>query len=352
MTYLRLAGILLALPGAGLPRFPPPPNLAIDVPNTVPLAPFVLALDPIAPPPGLANCVVALGNFDGVHRGHKAVIARARALAQRLKRPCAVLTFEPHPADYFAGAPVIFRLTPQAAKARLLARLGVDGMIALTFDSGLASLSAEAFVEDILVRRLGISAAVAGYDFHFGKGRAGTPAFLAQAGARLGFAVDIVPKILADAAGSLDAVSSTATRAALAAGDVALARQLLGHDYFVTGPVIAGKQLGRTLGFPTANMALDASCKLAFGIYAVRVSVNSTTHGGVASFGRRPTFDNGLPLLETFLFDFSADLYGQDLEVTFVAFLRGEAKFDDVAALVAQMQADAAHARVLLANRA
>ena len=311
--------------------------------------PFVLAIDPATPPPGLQGAVVAIGNFDGLHRGHKAVIARARALAARLARPCAVLTFEPHPADFFAAAPIIFRLTPRDAKARMLRRLGLDGMIVLTFDAGLAGLSADAFVADILVRRLGVAAVVAGYDFHFGKGRAGSPAFLAQAGREHGFAVEVVARITADAAGALDAVSSTATREALEHGDVRRAREFLGEDYFAVGNVIPGKQLGRTLGFPTANVALDPSCRLAHGVYAVRVGLDGATYGGVASFGRRPTFDNGPPLLEVYLFDFAGDLYGRTLEVAFVGFIRGEAKFDSVEALVAAMHADAARARALLA---
>ena len=326
------------------------PFAATAVPDTSASPAFTLARDPALPPPGLAGCVAAIGNFDGVHRGHKAVIARARGLAAQLGRPCAVLTFEPHPSDFFARETVIFRLTPSAAKARLLARLGLDGMIELTFDAGLAGLSAEAFVEEILLRRLGVSAAVAGYDFHFGRGRLGTPGFLREAGARLGFGVDIVPKILADAEGSLDAVSSTATRAALERGDAALARELLGHEYFVTGEVIHGQQLGRTLGFPTANIALDLSCRLAHGIYAVRATVDGVTRGGVASFGRRPTFDNGPPLLEVFVFDFAGDLYGRDMEVAFTGFLRGEAKFDSAAALIAQMRRDEAQARAMLAG--
>lgn len=322
---------------------------AIALPQKPDTCGFVLALDPAAPPPGLENCVVAIGNFDGVHRGHKAVIARAMGLARQLARPCAVLTFEPHPSDFFAREQVIFRLTPSAAKARMLERLGLDGMVVLSFDAGLAGLGAEAFVAEILVRRLGVSAAVAGYDFHFGKNRDGTPAFLLAAGARQGFAVDIVPKIMADANGSLDAVSSTATRAALETGNVALARELLGHEYFVTGTVIKGRQLGRTLGFPTANIALDASCRLAHGIYAVRARVDGVARGGVASFGRRPTFDNGPPLLEVFLFDFAGDLYGTDIEVSFAGFIRGEAKFDSADALVAQMRGDEAQAQVMLA---
>ena len=317
-----------------------------------PLPPhFIVAEDPESPPAGLAGAVVAIGNFDGVHRGHQAVIGRARALAAELGRPTAVLTFEPHPADYFAGAPTIFRLTPPAAKALALSRLGtVDGMVVRSFDAGFASLDAEDFVADVLVRRLGIAAAVVGYDFHFGRGRAGTPAFLVESGLRHGFTVAVIDKIVADAQGDLAAVSSTAIRRALETGDVARAATLLGRHHFVLGPVVHGEKLGRTLGFPTANLRLDPAAKLAHGIYAVKVRTAAGEHGGVASYGRRPTFDNGAPLLESFLFDFSGDLYGQDIEVDFVAWIRGEEKFDSAEALVVRMNVDAAEARAMLAR--
>ena len=312
---------------------------------------FIIA-DAAAPlPDALRLCVAALGNFDGVHRGHKGVIARALALARRLGRPCAVLTFEPHPADFFGRGPVIFRLTPAAAKARALERLGLDGMIVAGFDAGLAGLSAEQFIKDVLVGRLAVSAIVAGYDFHFGARRQGTPEFLKAEGGRLGFGVEVVDKIAADAAGSLDAVSSTAIRAALEAGDVFRARELLGHDYFVLGEVAHGQKLGRKLGFPTANIRLDPSCRLAHGIYAVRMTVDGVTHDGVASFGRRPTFDNGAPLLEVFVFDFDGDLYGKAAEVAFIGWIRGEAKFAAADALTAEMRRDAAAARAMLSPR-
>lgn len=310
---------------------------------------FRLIHDPPPMPEALSGCVVAIGNFDGVHRGHRGVIERAMALAQALHRPCAVLTFEPHPSDFFAHKSVIFRLTPEAAKAECLRRLGLEGMIVLSFDESLAALPAEDFVRDVLVGRLGISAVVSGYDFHFGQRRGGTPAFLQEAGSRYGFAVEIVERIAQDGEGSLDAVSSTATRDALARGDVAGARALLGHEYFILGPVQHGKKIGRTLGFPTANIALDPSCRLAPGIYAVRVHFSGGDFGGVASYGHRPTFDNGAALLEVMLFDFFGDLYGQTLEVAFVDWLRPELKFDGVDALVEQMGRDVAQARAVLA---
>ncbi|GAC1335818.1 MAG: bifunctional riboflavin kinase/FAD synthetase [Beijerinckiaceae bacterium] len=312
--------------------------------------PFVVADDPQSPPPGLAHAVVAIGNFDGLHRGHAGVIARAKALAQRLGRPCALLTFEPHPADFFAKKRVIFRLTPREAKEAILKRIGLDGMIILTFDATLAGLSAEDFVTQVLMRRLAVGGIVAGYDFHFGARRAGTPEFLQEAGRRHGFAVEIVHKISADASGSLDAVSSTAIREALEAGDVQRARALLGHPFLIEGEIVAGKKLGRTLGFPTANIVPDPSCRLKHAIYAVTLTVDGLTYGGVASFGRRPTFDDGPPLLETYLFDFDGDLYGKMAEVAFVDFIRGEAKFESPEELVEQMLKDAAQAREMLSS--
>lgn len=329
------------------------PIALLTVPRLIaPLPPhFIVAEDPGSPPAGLAGAVVAIGNFDGVHRGHQAVIGRARALAEELGRPTAVLTFEPHPADYFAGAPTIFRLTPSAAKALALSRLGtVDGMVVRSFDAGFAALDAEDFVADVLVRRLGIAAAVVGYDFHFGRGRAGTPAFLVEAGLRHGFAVAVIDKIVADAQGDLAAVSSTAIRRALEVGDVARAATLLGRHHFVLGPVVHGEKLGRTLGFPTANLRLDPAAMLAHGIYAVKVRTAAGEYGGVASYGRRPTFDNGAPLLESFLFDFSGDLYGQDIEVDFVGWIRGEERFASAEDLVVRMNVDAAEARAMLAG--
>ena len=313
--------------------------------------PFRVAVDPLAPPPGLEGAVVAIGNFDGLHRGHAGVIVRALGLAKRIGKSCALLTFEPHPADFFAGKSVIFRLTPREAKEAILDRMGLDGMIVLTFDAALAGLSAEDFVKEVLVERLAIGGIVAGYDFHFGAKRAGTPDFLKQAGERYGFAVEIVGKITYDASGGLDAVSSTAIREALQAGDVRRARELLGHSFLIEGEVIGGAKRGRDLGFPTANIMPDRSCRLKHGIYAVTMNVEGVTYGGVASFGRRPTFDDGPALLEVYLFDFSSDLYGKMAEVAFVDFLRGEEKFDSPEALVAKMNEDAARAREMLASR-
>lgn len=312
---------------------------------------FIVARNPASPPRGLAGAVVAIGNFDGVHRGHQAVIARALALARRLDAPCAVLTFEPHPADFFAGRPVVHRLTPENAKARALSRFGLSGLIVLPFDAELAGLDAERFVSDILVGRLGVSGAVVGYDFHFGKNRRGSPQFLIDAGRRYGFEVDVVEKITADERGSLDAVHSSGVRDALERGDVTEARRLLGQDFFVVGEVVHGQKLGRTIGFPTANLRVDPSCGLAYGIYAVRLTVDGETHDAVASWGRRPTVDNGAPLLEVYVFDFSGDLYGKQVEVAFVEYIRPELKFDGLEALTAQIERDCAQAREILGKR-
>lgn len=324
-------------------------RLTIVAPLTAPppAKRFVLAIDPAAPPAGLEGAVIAIGNFDGVHRGHTAVIERARALARKLGRPCAVLTFEPHPTDFFRGPNTIFRLTPLAAKAKALERLEVDGVIVVPFDAALASLGAEAFVSEILVRRLGVTAVVAGYDFHFGARRSGSPELLKEIGERRGFAVDIVPPILADRDGPM-AASSTATRAALEAGDVEGAARLLGRPYSILGEVIHGQKLGRTLGFPTANLTPDPSCRLRHGVYAVRVETEGRLYEGAVSYGRRPTFDDGPALLEAYLFDFSGDLYGETIEVFFAGWIRPELKFGSAGALVAQMKDDVKRAKEIL----
>ena len=299
---------------------------------------FLLSTDPEEPPERLAGAVVAIGNFDGVHRGHRAVIARAKALARRLARPCAILTFEPHPVDFFGRGDAVFRLTSRDAKAHRIAELGLDGMFVLTFDKALANLDAGEFLREILVRRLGVAAVVVGYDFHFGARRTGTPEFLREA-RKLGIAVEIVEKVVADEEGSLEAVSSTATREALERGDVRGAAVLLGHLWSLTGTVIHGAKLGRQLGFPTANLAVENSCRLRHAIYAVEVDLDGRRLKGVASSSRRPTVANeGPTLLEVSVSDFSEDLYGRDIEVFFIDFLRPETKFESLDALIAQIR--------------
>jgi riboflavin kinase/FMN adenylyltransferase len=290
--------------------------------------------------------VLAIGNFDGVHRGHRAVIAAALARARPAGRPAAALTFEPHPAVVLRPQEPMFRLTDETAKLRLLAGTGLDGTVVLTFDTALASLSPEEFVRRILVERYDIAGAAIGFDFHFGKNRMGSPAFLQGEGARHGFTVDVLPPLQDEGR----PVSSGTIRTALTAGRVIEAAELLGYPWFVSGTVIAGDKRGRELGYPTANLRLDPSCRLKHGIYAVRVGLDGKRHDAVASFGRRPTFDNGAPLLEVFLFDFAGDLYGKSIDVAFIAWIRQEMRFDSVEELVRQMDEDSARAREALAR--
>ncbi|WP_132030143.1 bifunctional riboflavin kinase/FAD synthetase [Aquabacter spiritensis] len=306
--------------------------------------PIVAGLAPL--PPALLRPVLAIGNFDGVHRGHLAVIEAARRMARDLGRPAAALTFEPHPRSFFQPDRTLFRLTPGPRKLVHLARAGLDGAIVLPFDAALAAITAEDFLSDILIDHLGVTGIVVGFDFHFGRGRAGSPAFLAAEGARLGFPVAVVEPMRDEG----DPISSTAIRNALAAGQVGHAAHMLGRAWSVDGTVVHGEKRGRLLGYPTANIVLPPGTELAFGIYAVRVHFDGAAHDGVASYGRRPTFDNGAALLEVHLFDFSGDLYGRTLEVAFHAYLRPELKFDSVDALIVQMDADSAAAREILAQ--
>lgn len=293
-------------------------------------------------PEALKGGVVAVGNFDGVHRGHQALLAHARADADRLGVPAVALTFEPHPRTFFRPEAPVFRLTTVEAKSRLLAALRMDGMVLATFDKAFSGIPAEEFITTILRDRLALRAAVVGHDFHFGRGRSGTPDVLRQAGERLGFSVEVV-KPVGDA-GSIFA--STDVRQALAEGNIARANSLLGYRWFVTGTVVTGDRRGRDLGFPTANLRMAPDCGLAHGIYAVRIRTSDgVERDGVASYGRRPTFDNGAPLLEAHVFDFNGDLYGSTVAVSFLAWLRPEKKFPSVDALIAAMHEDSAAAR-------
>jgi len=289
----------------------------------------------------LRGAVVAVGNFDGVHRGHRAVIGAARKRAESLGRKTAALTFTPHPRLFLRPQDTLFQLSGERDKLRLLAATGLDGAIVMTFDAALASTSAEDFIAKILVGRLGIGGAAIGFDFHFGKNRTGSPAFLAEQGAKLGFAVDIVPPLEDEGR----PVSSGSIRTALSQGKVVEAAELLGAPWFASGTVAHGDKRGRELGFPTANVKLDPACGLKHGIYAVRVAVGGKRHDGVASFGVRPMFDDGAPLLEVNLFDFSGDLYGQQIDVAFIGWIRHEQKFESIDVLKRAMAADAAQAR-------
>jgi len=297
---------------------------------------------PVSTPKGM---VVAMGNFDGVHLGHRAVIDAALRMGQAHGRPTYAVTFEPHPRTYFSPNTPQFRLSDEPAKLRLLAATGLAGAVVMTFDRRRAETTAQEFIHHDLIERLGISGIAVGYDFHFGKGRVGSPSLLVSQAPQLGIEVDVQPHIdIADRP-----VSSSAIRMALAEGQIEEATAMLGGPWFINGEVIHGEKRGRDLGYPTANIRLDRNCGLKHGIYAVRVGIDGQLVDGVASFGRRPTFDNGAPLLETFLFDFKGDLYGRRLDVAFIGFLREELKFDGIDALVRQMDEDSRRARERLA---
>src|SRR6516225_7173876 len=291
------------------------------------------------------GAVVAMGNFDGVHLGHRAVIAAAMEMGRTHGRPALALTFEPHPRRFFSPNTPQFRLTDERAKLRLLAGTGLAGAVVMTFDKVRAGTTAQDFIHHELIGRLGVSGIAVGYDFHFGKGRVGSPSLLVAEAPRLGIEVDLQPHVDIDER----PVSSSAIRTALAEGQIADATAMLGAPWFVNGEVIHGEKRGRDLGYPTANIRLDNQCGLKHGIYAVRVGRGAERIDGVASFGRRPTFDNGAPLLEIFLFDFNDDLYGETLDVAFIGFIREELKFDGADALVAQMNDDGGKAREELA---
>lgn len=311
-----------------------------------PTRPFVVARAQGPALDRLRGAVVAIGNFDGVHRGHRAVIGAALARARTAQRPAAALTFEPHPRSFFQPDAPSFRLTSEAAKLRLLAATGLDGAMVLEFNAALASLTAEEFVADILVGRFAISGAAIGFNFHFGKERQGSPEFLAAQGKQRGFAVDVVPPFQLDGR----RVSSGAIRDALSAGRVTEATELLGYPWFVTGQVVHGDKRGRELGYPTANLRLDPDCGLKHGVYAVRVDVGGARYDGVANFGRRPMFDTGAVLLEVHLFDFKGDLYGAALDVAFIAWIRPELDLGSVDELIRRMDDDSRLARRELAQ--
>jgi len=260
-------------------------------------------------------------------------------------RPALALTFEPHPRRFFNPDKPQFRLNDIDAKLRLLAGAGLAGAVVMTFDAARAGTSAEDFIHHDLIGRLGISGIAIGFNFHFGHRRAGSPSLLAEAAPRLGIEVDVQPHV---DFGELP-VSSSAIRRALEEGRCEDATTMLGAPWFVSGEVLHGHRRGRDLGYPTANIRLSACCGLRQGIYAVRVGVGERRMDGVASFGRRPTFDNGAPLLEVFLFDFDGDLYGRTLDCAFISFIRDERKFDDIPSLIARMNEDSVCARERLA---
>jgi riboflavin kinase / FMN adenylyltransferase len=303
-------------------------------------------------PPTARGAVVALGNFDGIHKGHQAVIGRAAGDAKAAGAKLGLLTFEPHPRSVFRPADPPFRLTPFRSKAILLCGIGVDLLFVLRFNQALAARSAEDFVRDVLVGGLGIGTAVVGYDFVFGNGRRGTAALLAEMGRELGFAVSIV----APAGEGAELYSSTRIRSLLQSGAPREAAALLGRDWQIHGRVEHGDERGRTIGFPTANLHLADYLRPAAGVYAVRAGFDrpgadpgGTWYAGVANFGTRPTFAGTDLRLEVHLFDFAGDLYNRHLRVALVEYIRPERKFAGLDDLKAQIAKDAAQARQILA---
>ncbi len=316
-----------------------------DLPST----PHIYSPADLSPDSG---CTLVIGNFDGVHRGHQALLAHARAV--RPGHRVVVLTFEPHPREYFAQsrnqpAPA-FRLTLAQQKEKLLLAYGADRVVALGFDAALSQLSAQDFIRQVIVDGLGAAHVCVGDDFAFGAARGGSVDTLRHEGTLYGFGVSALAPVCDQSGGVL---SSSRARGAIAAGDFAAAQAVLGHAWCVSAPVIKGDQRGRTLGYPTANQALSRLQLPPYGIYAVRARIagEDIWRDGVANLGIRPMFEVAAPLLETFIFDFSRKIYGNILEVQPVDFIRGEARFDSLDALMAQMKQDCLAARAVLESR-
>jgi riboflavin kinase/FMN adenylyltransferase len=291
------------------------------------------------------GCVATIGNYDGVHRGHQHMIAAVRARASALGVPTVVITFEPTPREFFEGPAAPSRLTRLREKLEALSLYGMDRVVALSFDRRMQGLGADEFVDRLLVRGLGVRHMVVGHDFHFARRREGSIGTLRAAGEAHGFTVEEVGQFLLDG----ERVSSSLVREALNRGDLERATRLLGRPYRMAGRVRLGKKLGRTLGYPTANLALQRKVVPLWGIFAVRVSgAGLVDHPAVSSLGTRPTVNGTDPLLEVHLFDYDGNLYGQHLDVDFVARLRDERKFESLDALVEQMHRDATAARAIL----
>lgn len=299
-------------------------------------------------PPEGRGSVVALGNFDGVHDGHRHVIALARALAEDLGAPLGVALFDPHPRRFFAPEAPTFRLMSAHRRNRILEQLGVERLHVLTFDAEMAKMTPDRFVSEVLDQGLGVKGVVTGADFRFGAGRSGSTAELAALCLQRGIAT-----AFAELHGNgADKVSSTRIRKAIHDGDMDAAAELLGSRWAVEGVVRHGDQRGRTIGFPTANLTLGDYARPAYGVYAVRVGIDDEApqRPGVANIGKRPTVDGLTELLEVHLLDFDGDLYGCELTVEFHRHLRAERKFDGLDALKAQIAADAQEARRVLSG--
>ena len=300
--------------------------------------------------PNDRGAAAAIGNFDGVHLGHQAVIDLTRKAAVDAGAPLGIMTFEPHPRSYFSNDSNPFRLMNAEARAHRLEKLGVEKLYEVPFNDALASLSARDFAQTIIADQLGLKHVVVGADFCFGQGRKGNAKTLADMGAEMGFGVTIAPMMQV---GDAD-ISSTAIRRALSDGRPADAAKMLGHWHRLENIVIRGDQRGRDLGYPTANMSIDGLHPPKFGVYAVKIDVRDGPHAGsyngAASIGVRPMFGENRPNCETFIFDFKGDLYGTTVSVALVAYLRPELKFVGLEPLITQMDADCVTAREILAN--
>ena len=293
-------------------------------------------------PESLRGAIIALGNFDGFHRGHQAVAGEALRWARAEGRPAIIATFDPHPVRHFAPDAAPFRLTTLDQRQELFAAAGADAMLVFHFDGALAGTTAQDFVQELLAQRLGAVGVVTGEDFTFGKGRDGNVAVLAELGAECGLAARAVGPVAEDG----EVVSSSRIRDALKAGDCATATHLLTRPFAIRGVVEHGAKLGRTIGYPTANLVLGSYLRPAYGIYAVTgLLPGGRVLQGAANLGIRPSFDPPIELLEASFFDFDGDLYGQEIEVALHHYLRPEAKFDTLAELTAQMELDCALAR-------
>jgi riboflavin kinase/FMN adenylyltransferase len=296
-------------------------------------------------PAPLRGAVLAIGNFDGVHRGHQAVLEAAKAAASAQRRRSGAVLFEPHPREFFAPGEPFFRLTPLPMKLELLAALGLDEAFIIPFEPELAGLSAEAFATNVIAAGLGAAHLVVGYDFTYGKGRTGTPSELAVLGKRLGFGVDVVEAV---AAGTVP-FSSSKIREHLRRGEVREAAEQLGYWWRVKGTVERGAGRGKGLGFPTINLPLAPGQDIGHGIYAVHVEHGGRRYRAAGYVGARPTFGTGAPVLEAYLLDFAGDLYGEEVEIEFIARLRADETFADGEALAARMRQDCEQARAALA---
>ena len=304
-----------------------------------------LTLDQAIPGP-LRGSILALGNFDGFHLGHQAVVSRAVARGHHERRPVIVATFDPHPVRHFKPDLPPFRLTSLDQRQRLFAHAGADAILVFRFDAELAATTAEDFIAELLAERIGAAGVVTGDDFTFGKGRGGNVEVLKEVGARVGIVAEAVAPVLLDG----ERISSGRIREALAAGDPGTATRLLSRPFAVEAVVDRGDARGRDLGYPTANLRLGDYQRPAYGIYAAHVRLeDEREYPAVASLGVRPTFEPPVELLEAHLLDFDEDLYGRTIEVALHAYIRPEAKFDDLAALAARMREDEAEARKLLA---